>query len=245
MIRIQGGQLKFLAFLIVTVVLFGPVPTFAQQSQNQWLIGHWDGTIEGFPASENPSRVLRVHNVSADGKAVALWVVPGSNAAQTETSTDGSSVKIAFPGSKAAIELIREGDGSLGGKFTNPSGKTYPIKFKQAKLSSEFDGEWQGPATNNPRNSNECTDGTYQVTIKESLITGTFQILSRIGSGRLESLVTGEIQPDKTAVLELKPLTPIMASARFTGTFNGNEFHGSNPAVGGGRCGYDVNLKKR
>ena len=64
--------MKLLVPLIVTIALFVPVPTFAQQSQNQWLIGHWDGTIEGFPPSENPARVLRVHKVAADGKAVAF-----------------------------------------------------------------------------------------------------------------------------------------------------------------------------
>ena len=237
--------MKLLVSLIVTIVLFGPVPTFAQQSQHQWLIGHWDGTIEGFPASENPARVLRVHKVSADGKAVALWAVPGLKAAHSETSTDGSSVKVAFPGSKMGLELAREGDGSLGGKYTGPIGKTFPIKFKKAKLSSEFDGEWQGQAVNAPRNNQECTDGNYYVTVKDSLITGSFQVLSRVGAGVFEALVTGEIQPDKTAVLEVKPLTPRMVPARFTGAFNGNEFHGSDPPVDGRRCGYDVDLKKR
>ena len=237
--------MKLLGSLIVTIALFGPVPTFAQQSPNQWLIGHWDGTIEGFPASDNPSRILRVHKVSADGKTVALLAVPGSKAAQTETSTDGTNVKVAFPGSKMGLELAREGEDSLGGKYTGPIGKTFPIKFKKAKLSAEFDGEWQGQAKNTPRNNQECVDGNYYVTVKDSLITGSFQLQSRIGGGTLEALVTGEIQPDKTAVLEVKPLTPRMVPARFSGTFKGNEFHGSDPPVDGRRCGYEVDLKKR
>jgi hypothetical protein len=242
----HGGKMKLFRPLAVTIVLFIPVPVFAQQSQNQWLIGHWDGTIEGFPASENSSRILRVHSVSADGKAVALWAVPGSNASQTETSTDGSGVKIVFQGTSVVIELTREGDTSLGGKYTNTSGKTFPIKFRKAKLSSEFDGEWEGPATNNPRNNRDCTNGTYRVTIKDSLITGTFEIPSRVaGVGLREALVTGEVQPDKSAILEIKPITPEMPSARFTGAFSGNQFHGSDPAVGTRRCGFDVDLKKR
>jgi hypothetical protein len=238
--------MKVLAYLIIMVVLVGPVSTFAQPSQNQSLIGHWEGTIEGFPPSINPARVLRIHTVSADGKAVALWVVPGSSAVQTETSTDGTNIKITLQGFNASVELTREGDDVLNGKYINSNGKPFPVKFTKTKLSSEFDGNWEGPATNNPINTRDCTNGTYRVIIKDSLITGTFDVPSRVaGAGTLESFVTGEIQPDKTAVLELKPLTPSMGPARFTGTFNGNQFHGSDPAVGTRRCGFDVDLKKR
>jgi hypothetical protein len=238
--------MKLFPSFIVAILLFGAVPTFAQQSQNQWLIGHWEGMIEGFPSSINPSRVLRIHTVSADGKAVALWVIPGSNASQTETSTDGTSVKIAVQGVNASVELTREGDDVLSGKYINSNGKPFPVKFTKTKLSSEFDGNWEGPATNNPANNRDCTNGTYRVTVKDSLISGTFDVPSRVaGAGTLESFVTGEIQPDKTAVLELKPLSPSMYPGRFAGTFNGNQFHGSDPAVGTRRCGFDVDLKKR
>jgi hypothetical protein len=238
--------MKLLAYLIIVVVLVVPVSIFAQPSQNQSLIGRWEGSIEGFPPSINPSRVLRIHTVAADGKAVALWVIPGSSPSQTETSADGTSVKIAVQSVKANVELTRQGDDILTGQYINSSGKAFPIKFRKANLSSEFDGDWEGPATNNPRNNRDCTNGTYRVTVKDSLITGTFDIPSRVaGAGILESFVTGEIQPDKTAVLELKPLTPSMYPSHFTGTFNGNQFHGSAPAVGTGRCGYDVDLKKR
>jgi hypothetical protein len=238
--------MKLFRSLIVTIALLITAQSFAQQAQNEWLIGHWDGTIEGFPASENSSRILRVHSVSPDGKAVAFWAVSGSNASQAETNTDGSNVKIVFQGISTVVELTREGDSSLAGKYTNTSGKVFPIKFKKTKLSSEFDGEWEGPAANNPRNTRDCTDGTYRLTIKDSLITGKFEIVSRVaGAGVREALVTGEIQPDKTAVLELKPLSPLMVAARFTGTFNGNQFHGSDPIVGSRRCGFDVDLKKR
>lgn len=238
--------MKLVQFLVFASALFVTIPGFAQQSSNEWLIGHWDGTIQGFPPSEKSARVLRVHRVSADGKAVALWAIPGSNAAQTETTTDGSSFKITFPGNNTVVELTREGDNSLGGKYTNASGKTFPIKFTKTKLSSEFDGEWEGPATNNPSNPRDCSNGTYRVTIKDSLITGTFEIVSRVtGAGVRQALVTGEIQPDKTAVLELKSLTPGMGSGRVPGTFNGNQFQGKDSASGSPRCSWDVEFKKR
>lgn len=232
-----------LSVLLAAAALLGPAPLFAQQSPG--LIGHWDGALEGLPAGENPARVLRVHSVGADGKAIVVWATPGAAAAQIEGATDGSTLKIAFTTVKATVELARQGDDALAGKFTSPNGNVYPIKFKKATLSTEFDGEWQGPAENNPKNTRECTDGNYFVTVKESLVTGTFRVLSRVGSGALEASVTGEIQPDKTAALELRPLSPLMASARFTGAFSGSEFHGKDPAVGSRRCGYDVNLKKR
>jgi hypothetical protein len=230
----------FASSIFAAALFLVAVPVFAQ---GQALIGHWDGTIEGFAASDNPARTLRVHSVTGD-KAVVVWATPGGNATQTEASATGGMLKIAFPAAKTSIELTQAGD-ELAGKYTGPKGNAYPIKFKRAKLSTEFDGEWEGRAINNPKNIRECTDGNYFVTIKESLITGTFRILSRAGSGTLESSVTGEIQPDKTAVLELRPITPLMVPARFTGTFNGNEFQGKDPAVGARQCGYDVSMKKR
>ena len=92
----------------------------------------------------------------------------------------------------------------------------------------------------------DCSNGTYRVTIKDSLITGTFEIVSRVsGAGVRQALVTGEIQPDKTAVLDLKSLTPGMGSGRFNGTFNSNQFKGRDEASGSPRCSWDVELKKR
>jgi hypothetical protein len=233
---------RFASSLFAAAAFLIAGPAFAQ---GQSLIGHWDGAIAGFPASENPARILRVHSVAPDGKAIIAWATPGGNAAQAEASAAGGTLKIAFPAAKTSIELTQTGDGELSGKYTGASGKTYPIKFKRAKLSTEFDGEWEGRAVNNPRNVKNCTDGNYFVTIKESLITGTFRVISRVDNGVLEAAVTGEVQPDKTAVIEFRAITPMLASGRFTGTFSGNEFNGKDPAVGTRPCGYDVSMKKR
>ncbi|HEY1269231.1 MAG TPA: hypothetical protein VGH16_18375 [Candidatus Binatia bacterium] len=228
----------FASSLFAAALFLVAVPVFAQ---GQSLIGHWDGTIEGLPGSENPARILRVHSVNGD-KAIVVWATPGGNATQTEASAAGGTLKIAFPAAKTSIELTQAGD-ELAGTLTGASGKAYPIKFKRAKLSTELDGDWEGRAVNNPRNPKNCTDGNYFVTIKESLIVGTFRVVSRADNGILEAAVTGEVQPDKTAAIEYRATTPMMGSARFTGSFSGNEFHGKD--AGSGRlCTYDVSMKK-
>jgi hypothetical protein len=213
-------------------------PVFAQ---GQSLIGHWDGTIEGFPASENPARILRVHSVTGD-KAVIAWATPGGNASQTEASAAGGTLKIVFAAAKTSIELTQSGD-ELAGKYTGASGTAHPIKFKRVKLSNDFDGDWEGRAVNSPRNPKNCTDGNYFVSIKESLITGNFRIISRADNGILEAVVTGEVQPDKTAAIEYRSVTPMMGSGRFAGSFNGSDFQGKDAS--GRLCGYEVTLKKR
>jgi hypothetical protein len=232
---------RFASSLLAAAVFLVTVHGFAQ---GQSLIGHWDGTIEGFPASENPARILRVHNITAN-KAIIVWATPGGNATQTEASAADGTLKIVFAAAKTSIELTATGNDELAGKLTAASGNTYPIKFKRAKLSTESDGDWEGRAVNSPRNPKNCTDGNYFVTIKESLITGTFRVLSRADNGVLEAAVTGEVQPDKTANIEFRAVTPLMSSGRFTGSFSGNEFNGKDPAVAGRTCGFDVSMKKR
>jgi hypothetical protein len=81
------------------------------------------------------------------------------------------------------------------------------------------------------------------VTVKESLITGNFRIISRADNGILEAVVTGEVQPDQTAAIEYRSVTPMMGSGRFSGSFSGNVFQGKDAS--GRLCGYEVTLKKR
>jgi hypothetical protein len=149
-------------------------------------------------------------------------------------------------GSKSLVELAREADGSLAGKSTFQSGQAFSIKLSKIKLSNEFDGTWEGRATVNPPNDRECTSGYYEVAVKDSLITGSFEIASRAAAGaRFRSSVTGEIRPDHTAVFEVKgePGVYNARSSRFSGTFTSTEFRGNDPVVG--RCGYEVELKRR
>jgi len=51
---------------VFVVVLLGYHLTSAQQTQSPWLIGRWDGNIEGFTGQGEPARMLRVHDVPAD-----------------------------------------------------------------------------------------------------------------------------------------------------------------------------------
>ena len=63
--------------VIVFVVLFlGYQFASAQETGSSWLIGRWDGNIEGFKGEGGPARMLRVHSISAEGAIVSLLGVP-------------------------------------------------------------------------------------------------------------------------------------------------------------------------
>src|SRR5690242_14946958 len=109
----------FASSLFAAAIFLVAVPICAQ---GQSLIGHWDGTIEGFPASENPARILRVHSVNGD-KAIVTWATPGGNATQTEASAGGGTLKIVFATAKTSIELTQAGD-ELAGKYTGAGGNS-------------------------------------------------------------------------------------------------------------------------
>ncbi len=55
------------------MVLLGYQLASAQQTQSLWLIGRWDGNIEGFKGQGEPARMLRVNNISAESRIVSLW----------------------------------------------------------------------------------------------------------------------------------------------------------------------------
>jgi hypothetical protein len=59
-------NIKRSMIFVFVVVLLGYHLTNAQQTQSPWLIGRWDGNIEGFTGQGEPARMLRVHDVPAD-----------------------------------------------------------------------------------------------------------------------------------------------------------------------------------
>ena len=61
---------------VVVVLLLGYQFGSAQQTENSWLIGRWDGNIEGFKGQGGPARMLRVHSISTEEAIVSLFGVP-------------------------------------------------------------------------------------------------------------------------------------------------------------------------
>lgn len=106
---------------------------------------------------------------------------------------------------------------------------------------NEFDGEWVGSASSQVAN---CPRGTYQITVRDSQVTGTFNIQAGKGSKtRFDtSTVTGQVGPDGKAQVEHSGVDTKGRSSKFSGTFTSTEFRGSDTR---GRCDYEVQLQRR
>ena len=225
----------------VVMVLFGYQVASAQQTQSSWLIGRWNGNIEGFTGQGEPARMLRVHSISAEGAIVSLWGVPPQTRARAEVKVDGSQVKVFVPVSKVTVELTREGDDVLVGKITFVSGREHPIKLTKTKLSNQFDGKYSGTSSV----GYACGSYHYDITVKDSLITGWYR--SHVTKGSIapqtsaDGEVTGEVSSDGIALIELRG--PPRYS-QFSGTFTATELKAIDPAFGNRGCSYEITLKR-
>jgi hypothetical protein len=76
----------------VAITVFCPQLLFSQETASQWLIGHWEGNLEGYSGKEGSGRTLRVHAVSSDGTALGLWAITGQNAFVSDVKVQGSKV---------------------------------------------------------------------------------------------------------------------------------------------------------
>ena len=83
--------------------------SIAQQTGSQWLIGRWDGSVEGLPGKSGPARTFRVHEISNDGKILAMWSVTGQGATTADVRVDNQQVRVVVTGSKSVVEMAREG----------------------------------------------------------------------------------------------------------------------------------------
>ena len=225
----------------VVMVLFGHQVASAQQTQSSWLIGRWNGNIEGFTGQGAPARMLRVHSISAEGAIVSLWGVPPQTRARAEVKVDGSQVKVFVPVSKVTVELTREGDDVLVGKITFVSGREHPIKLTKTKLANQFDAKYSGTSSV----GYACGSYHYDITVKDSLITGWYR--SHVTKGSFANMtspdgeVTGEITSDGTALIELRG-SP--RNSQFSGTFTATELKAIDPALGNRGCSYEITLKR-
>ena len=91
--------------------------------------------------------MLRVENISPEGRIVSLWGIPPQARARAEVKVDGSQVKVFVPSSKSTVEMARESDDVLVGKITFVSGRGHPIKLTKTKLSNQFDGKYSGTSS--------------------------------------------------------------------------------------------------
>src|SRR5262249_29106356 len=163
---------------VFVVLLLGYQLASAQQTQSLWLIGRWDGNIEGFTGQGGPARILRVNNILADGRIVSLWGIPPLTRERAEVKVNGSQVKLFVPSSKVTVELAREIDDVLVGKVPLVDRREYPIKLTKTRLSNQFDGKYSGTSSV----GRGCGSGHYNITVRDSLITGWFRFHATLGS---------------------------------------------------------------
>lgn len=225
---------------VFVVVLLGYQLGSAQQTQNPWLIGRWDGNIEGFTGEGGPARMLRVNNISAEGTIVSLWGIPPQRRGRAEVKVDGSQVKVFVPFSKVTVELARENDDVLVGKILLAGGQEFPIKLTKTKLSNQFDGKYSGTSSV----GEGCGSAHYDIAVKDSLITGWFRIhITKGGIANQTSPdgeITGEVSSDGSALIELRG----PRNSQFSGTFTASELKAIDPPLGNKGCSFELTLKR-
>ena len=233
--------MKQFMVIVFVVLLLGYQFASAQETGSSWLIGRWDGNIEGFKGEGGPARMLRVHSISAQGAIVSLWGVPPQTRARAEVKVDGPQVKVFLPVSKITVELAREGDDVLVGKITFENGREFPIKLTKTKLPNQFDGKYSGTSSV----GRGCGSYHYDITVKNSLITGWYR--SHVTKGSIATMtsadgeITGEASSDGTALIELRGPP---RNSQFSGTFTGAELKAIDPPFGNRGCSYEITLKR-
>jgi hypothetical protein len=189
-----------------------------------------------------------VIDVAPDGKAQAMFGTVPNYMPNARVMVEGAKVNI-VTAVKNEVELTQQGDDSLVGRFTATKEKRqFPIKLTKLKPSSEFDGEWEGKAYTRPCPQARGTDffsrGNYQLTIRNSLITGK-GVFSYIDMDHQVwarwSTITGHVDSDGFAVLLQTSLLG-QTSPPLLGMFTNTEFRASQTQD---FCAYDVKLIRK
>lgn len=126
--------MKMSLLLVPILVLLSYQSSLAQESQNRWLVGRWEGNIERFHHRSGPARTLRVRSVAPDGSIDALWSVASQDEYPCDVKVNGSEVTIFIAVSESSVRLTREKDDVLAGKFTLKNGEAFPIKLDRMTL---------------------------------------------------------------------------------------------------------------
>jgi hypothetical protein len=100
---------------------------FAVLAQRHWLIGRWEGEVQGAGGSggggpEGPGRVLVVDSVGADGKVTGVFSSRGGGQRTTNITLQGETVRI-VSGAGNDITLRRTAANKLEGDYVSTSGR--------------------------------------------------------------------------------------------------------------------------
>jgi len=131
----RGNSQTAAAYFGLILMLFGVKVLFAQPALPHWLVGQWEGEIEGITSGEGPARTLRVTTVSTDGTAHAGWAVTGRRMGGADVHVDGLQVKV-VTAADSLVELKREREDLLVGTFTLRNRRRFPIRLIKIQVES-------------------------------------------------------------------------------------------------------------
>ena len=232
---------QFVVFVFVVLLILGYQVASAQETGSSWLIGRWDGNIEGFKGEGGPARMLRVNNISAEGAVVSLFGVPRQEGKGRDQSGWLADQGFLCHPQRVTVELTREGDEVLVGKIILASGRELPLKLTKTKLPNQFDGKYSGTSSV----GRGCGSYHYDITVKDSLLTGWYR--SHVTKGSIANMtsadgeITGQASSDGTALIELRGPP---RNSQFSGTFTGAELKAIDPPFGNRGCSYEITLKR-
>lgn len=138
--------------------------TDGPEAAQHWLIGLWEGTLQGRPAIPG-SRLIHVVAVGADGAAQGTMGVADNWPDPADIRVDGSKVRV-VNAAKRVIDLTRIGDDRLVGTLTVPNGTAFAVTFVRQTRQRE-----QAYATSFREDS---TDNAKCTTMASLVATPTF-----------------------------------------------------------------------
>jgi len=129
-------RVRTTAFLLIAAACIFFRTSSAQETPEHWLIGRWVGNISGYIGRSSSSRTLRVAEVGPDGLAQGTWYVTGQQPLSALILVEGARVRILTAGN-STIELTRQEDDLLVGKYISDSGESLPIKLARTESPGE------------------------------------------------------------------------------------------------------------
>jgi CHAT domain-containing protein len=140
MITIRWNTIKTITFFLIIAGL-GIRDLCAQQRQSHWLVGQWEGHIEGYPLNLNPARTLQVFEVLSDGTVRGRWSITGESTGEAEVKVEGVQVRI-MTSADSQVVLNRVRDNLLAGDFTLKNGRRFTIQLTRSTVNRATEEEW-------------------------------------------------------------------------------------------------------
>lgn len=117
-----------------SLLALGALLPGAVLAQPHWLVGTWQGEIQGGSGGrEGPQRVLVVRSVAADGTVTGSWSVRGESAGgDSQIKLSGETLSITTARG-ASVSLARSGPDTLAGQAASVGGRPRPLTMTRQR----------------------------------------------------------------------------------------------------------------